>query len=232
MAAQASARVLLALSAASLRRTLFSPITSLWRNVPHYNRPMRNSRRAAVCRCSQLFAWSNSRNGSRLSCCSFAGPSFAVGVSIRLAPVGPSIHTLAFATQDQVFCLSFQQPPSPAQKETLRKLLIVQNVQYLTGFELPYTITLLTHTLGSDISGYDLSTLKSGHITTPGDFLHWKNASISPRRINELWDGVVLGRSDANSTGKPEPNYALRAWFTAMCVTPTPPSFFDHPTPL
>jgi hypothetical protein len=159
-------------------------------------------------------------------------PPFAVGVSIRLAPVGPSIHTLAFATQDQVFCLSFQQPPSPAQKETLRKLLIVQNVQYLTGFELPYTITLLTHTLGSDISGYDLSTLKSGHITTPGDFLHWKNASISPRRINELWDGVVLGRSDANSTGKPEPNYALRAWFTAMCVTPTPPSFFDHPTPL
>jgi hypothetical protein len=138
-------------------------------------------------------------------------PLFTVGVSIGLAAVGSSIQTLALATQDQVFCLSFPHPPpSPAQKETLRKLL---NVQYLTGFELPYTITLLAHALGPNLSGYDLSTLKSGDITTPGDFLHWKNVFVSARPINELWDGR---RSGANSTGTPEPNYALRAWFTAM----------------
>jgi hypothetical protein len=147
-------------------------------------------------------------------------PLFTVGVSIGLAPAGPSIHTLALATQNQVFCLSLKQPPSSAQKETLQKLFL--NVQYLTGFELPYTITLLAHALGFNVLGYDLSTLKSGGITTPGDFLHWKNGSIFPRRINELWDGGMLGRSDANSTGTPEPNYALRAWFTAMYVTPTP----------
>jgi hypothetical protein len=146
-------------------------------------------------------------------------PPFAVGVSIRLAPVGLRIHTLALATQNRVFCLSFQQPPSPAQKVALRKLL---ELQYLTGFEFPYTISLLAHALGSDVSGYDLSTLKNGDITTPGDFLHSKNVSVSARPINELWDGGMLRRSDANSTGTPEPDYALRAWFTAMCVTLTP----------
>jgi hypothetical protein len=155
-------------------------------------------------------------------------PPFAVGLSIKLAPVGRKIHTLALATQNWVFCLSIEQPPSRAQKVVLRRLL---KTQYLTGFELPYTITLLAHALDSEISGYDLSTLKIGDIATPGDFLHRRNVSASARSINELWDGVTLSRSDANSTGTPEPDYALRAWFTAMCVTLTPLAFFDPPTP-
>jgi hypothetical protein len=150
-------------------------------------------------------------------------PPFAVGVSIKLAPVGPKIHTLALATQNQVFCLTFQQPPSRAQKVTLRKLL---EVQYLTGFELPYTITLLAHALGSEVSGYDLSTLKDMSISTPGDFLHQKNVSVTARSINERWDGGILSRIDANSTGEPEPDYALRAWLSAMYVTLIPLSYF------
>jgi hypothetical protein len=56
---------------------------------------------------------------------------FAVGMSVKLAPVGPNIHTLALATEDQVFCLSLQQRPSREQKVTLQRLL---NIQYLTGF--------------------------------------------------------------------------------------------------
>jgi hypothetical protein len=156
-------------------------------------------------------------------------PPFAVGVSIQLAPVGPTIFTLALATQDQVFCLPFQQTLSQTHRKALRKLL---DIQYLTGFELPYTITLLAHALGSDVSGYDLSTLKVGDIATPGDFLHCKNVDVSARTINEVWDGDVLRRSDVNSTGTPEPNYALRAWFTAMYVTLTPlASIFDPPSP-
>jgi hypothetical protein len=155
-------------------------------------------------------------------------PPFAVGVSIRLAPVGHSIHTLALATQNQVFCLSFRQSPSPAQKVVLRRLL---KTQYLTGFELPYTIALLAHALGSNLSGYDLSTLKKGEIKTPGDFLHSKNVFISAKSINELWDGGMLRRSDANSTSTPEPDYVLRAWFTAMCVTLIPLASFDPSTP-
>ena len=149
---------------------------------------------------------------------------FAVGVSIGLAPVGPSINTLALATQDQVFCLSFQQPPSSSQRIALRKLL---NIKFLTGFELPYTITLLARTLGFDVSGYDLSTLKFGDITPPGDFLHSKDVSTSARLVNELWDGGILRNIDAKATGTLEPDYALRAWFTAMYVTLTPFASFD-----
>ncbi len=145
---------------------------------------------------------------------------FAVGVSVGLAPVGPSINTLALATQDQVFCLSFHQPPSSSQRMALRKLL---NVKFLTGFELPYTIILLAHTLGFDVSGYDLSTLKFGDITPPGAFLHSKDVSTSARRVDELWDGEILRNNDAKATGTLEPDYALRAWFTAMYVTLTPP---------
>lgn len=149
---------------------------------------------------------------------------FAVGVSIGLASVGPSISTLALATQDHVFCLSFQQPPSPSQRLALQRLL---NVKFLTGFELPYTIALLAHTLGSDVSGYDLSTLRYGDITPPGDFLHSKDVSTSARSVNELWDGGILRSFDAKITGTLEPNYARRAWFTAMYVTLTPPAPFD-----
>lgn len=151
-------------------------------------------------------------------------PPFAVGVSIELAPVGPNISTLALATQDQVFCLSFQKAPSPAQKMSVRKIL---DVQYLSGFEFPYTIVLLARCLGSNVSGYDLSTLNNGNITTPGDFLY-KYKPIDSRSINELWDGGILRDIDAKAAGTLEPDYALRAWFTAMCVTLTPHAFFDH----
>jgi hypothetical protein len=149
---------------------------------------------------------------------------FAVGVSIGLAPVGPSINTLALATPDQVFCLDFQHPPSSSQRVALRRLL---NVKFLTGFELPYAITLLAHTLGSDVSGYDLSTQRLGDITPPGDFLHSKDMFTSARPVNELWDGGILRNIDAKATGTLEPNYALRAWFTAMYVTLTPPASLD-----
>jgi hypothetical protein len=155
-------------------------------------------------------------------------PPFAVGVSIEVAPVGPDIRTLALATQSQVFVLSFLQPPSATQKEALRNLL---KIQYLAGFELPYTIALLAHALGSDVSGYDLSTLKNEDVVMPGDFLHWKNVDVSARPINELWDGGISRRSDVESTGTPEPNYALRAWFAAMYVTLIPLAFFDPPSP-
>jgi len=148
-------------------------------------------------------------------------PPSAVGVSIELAPVGPSIRTLALAMQDRVFCLSLRHPLSPAQCKALRELF--SSIQYLAGFEFPYTNVLLAHTLGSNIAGYDLSTLpllrisKNGNIATPGNFLNHKNQSVFARRINELWDGDVL-RSGANSTGTPEPDYALRAWFTAIAA--------------
>ena len=165
-------------------------------------------------------------------------PPFAVGVSIELAPVGPNINTLALATQDQVFCLSFQQTPSLAQKMSVRKIL---DVQYLSGFEFPYTIVLLARTLGCNVSGYDLSTLKNGGITTPGDFfssrIHisgsmddatTKDEPISSRSINELWDGGIMRGIDAKVAGTLEPDYALRAWLTAMCVTLTPHAFVDR----
>lgn len=147
-------------------------------------------------------------------------PPFPVGVSIGLAEAGPRIQTLALATRDKVFYLSLQQPPSPAQSKTLRKLF--SNIPYLTGFELPHTIVLLAHTLGSNVTGYDLTSLalrsKSRDITTPGDFFNLKAPSVAARRINELWDGDVL-KIGTNSSGTPEPDYALRAWLTAMCVT-------------
>lgn len=153
-------------------------------------------------------------------------PPFAVGVSIELAPVGPNIHTLALATLEQVFCLSFQRTPSPAQKKSVRKIL---DVQYLSGFEFPYTIVLLARTLGSNVSGYDLSTLKNGDIT-PGDFFYKYESSIPSQSVNELWDGGILRGVDAKVAGTLEPNYALRAWLTAMCVTLTSHAFFDHPS--
>lgn len=147
-------------------------------------------------------------------------PPSAVGVSVGLAPAGPRIQTLALATRDKVFCLSLHQSPSPAQCKTLRRLF--SSIPYLAGFEFPYTVVFLAHTLGSNVTGYDLSTLalrsKSGDITTPGNFLNSKSPSVSARRINEQWDGDVL-RIGTNSSGTPEPDYALRAWFTAMCVT-------------
>jgi hypothetical protein len=141
----------------------------------------------------------------------------AVGVSIELALAGPRIQTLALATRDNVFCLSVPQPPSPSQRKTLQKLFSF--IPYLTGFEFPYTIVLLAYLLGSNVAGYDLSTLstnsKRQDITTPGNFLYSKSVSAMARRINNRWDGGIP-RSGARSAGAPRPNYALRAWFTAM----------------
>jgi hypothetical protein len=143
-----------------------------------------------------------------------------VGVSIELAPAGPRIQTLVLATQDKVFCLALQQSPSPTQCKALRELFSI--IPYIAGFEFSYTIVLLAHTLGSSVIGYDLSTLamvsKQRDLTTPGGFLNSKNPFVSARIINDRWDGDVL-RSGANSSGIPQPNHALRAWFTAMCVT-------------
>jgi hypothetical protein len=151
-------------------------------------------------------------------------PPHAVGVSIGLPQVGPHVETLALATQDNVFCLSLAQSPSPTQRKALRE--IFSSIQYLAGFEFPLTIVLLAHTLDSTVTGYDLSTLslllKPRNIATPGGFLNSLNPSASKRRIDERWDGDILG-TRVNSTGTPEPDYALRAWFTAMCVT-----YFNH----
>ena len=143
---------------------------------------------------------------------------YAVGVSVELAPVGPCvIQTLSLALRDHVFCLSLQQPPSPVQRRVLQKLF--SNILRLAGFELSYTIVLLAHTLGSDVSGYDLSTLtisvKPRGLTTPGDFLNRMNPSVTARFVNERWDGGMR-RRDPDCHGTPDPNYALRAWFTAM----------------
>jgi hypothetical protein len=151
------------------------------------------------------------------------GDSCVVGVSIELPPVGSCIiQTLALALRDQVFCLALQQRPSQAQGRVLQKFFT--NIPYLAGFELSYTVVLLAHTLGSDISGYDLSTVairaKTRDIATPGDFLNSMNPSVSARLVNERWDGGIQ-RGDPDSTGTPEPNIPLRAWFTAMYVTPT-----------
>jgi hypothetical protein len=146
---------------------------------------------------------------------------YAVGVSVQLAPNGPRIQTLVLALRDQVFSLSFQQRPSAAQRRVLRKLF--SKIKYLTGFEMPYTIVLLAHMLGSNISGYDLSVATTGkkaepgNLMTPGGFLHLMNTSVSARCVNEKWDGGIP-RGDLNSSGMPQPNHLLRAWFTAMYV--------------
>jgi hypothetical protein len=149
------------------------------------------------------------------------GDSCVVGASIELASVGScDIQTLALALRDQVFCLSLQQRPSQAQRRVLQKFF--SNIGYLAGFELSHTLVLLVHTLGSDISGYDLSTVairaKTRDLTTPGGFLNSMNPSVSARDVDERWDGGIR-RGDPDSTGTPEPNIGLRAWFTAMYVT-------------
>ena len=140
---------------------------------------------------------------------------YAVGVS-----VGPYIETLALALRDQIFCLSLRQQLSPMQSRALQKLL--SDIPYLAGFEMSHTIVLLAHALVSDVAGYDLSTVaisaKPRDFTTPGDFLHCMSPSVCARRINERWDGGIR-RHSSDSTGLPDPNYALRAWFTAMYVT-------------
>jgi hypothetical protein len=146
-------------------------------------------------------------------------PSCVVGVSLGLARSGPHIRTLALATPANVFNLVLHRPPSPAQKRILRALF--SKVPCLAGFELPYIIVLLAHTIGGEISGHDLSSAKFGSKTSymrmPGALIRSKVSSASAGCINERWErGMPC--SDTKSTHTLEPNHRVRAWFTAMCV--------------
>jgi hypothetical protein len=140
-------------------------------------------------------------------------PPCVVGVSLGLA--GSRIQTLALATREHVFNLAFHRPPSLAQTRILRRLL--SKVPLLTGFELPYTIVLLAHALGCNISGRDLSTLDddTGYRQTPGAFIEAKVPSASRERINTRWE-KGMSSSDTKSTDTLESKCAVRAWFTAM----------------
>jgi hypothetical protein len=115
-----------------------------------------------------------------------------VGVSLALASSGPKIRGLALATCNQVFELALRHPPSKAQKRILRRLFT--KIQNLIGFEMSYTIVLLAHTLGCDISGHDLSSLHFGseapefYLTTPGTLIESIVPSVSRERINARWE--------------------------------------------
>jgi hypothetical protein len=143
------------------------------------------------------------------------GPPCVVGVSVGLANSGPHIRTLALATPSDVFDLTLHRPPSPAQKRILRTLF--SKVPCLAGFDLPYTIVLLAHTLSGEISGRDLSTVKLGTKSSyrrmPGDLIKSKVSSASVGCIDKRWERGVP-RSDTKTL---EPDYRVRAWFTAMC---------------
>ncbi|KAF8483864.1 hypothetical protein DFH94DRAFT_690333 [Russula ochroleuca] len=146
-------------------------------------------------------------------------PSCVVGVSLGLARSGPHIRTLALATPANVFNLVLHRPPSPAQKRILRALF--SKVPCLAGFELPYIIVLLAHTIGGEISGHDLSSAKFGSKTSymrmPGALIRSKVSSASAGCINERWErGMPC--SDTKSTHTLEPNHRVRAWFTAIAA--------------
>ena len=151
--------------------------------------------------------------------------TYVVGVSVELAPKGACLRTLVLALRGQVFCLSLGQRPNVKQRQVLQELF--SNIHYLTGFEMPYTIVLLAHFLGFNISGYDLTTTTIPHRTksrgsmTPGGFWNSINPSVNPHRVNKRWDGGIT-RGKRNPSGTPRPNYAIRAWFTAMCVSSLP----------
>ena len=155
-----------------------------------------------------------------LSVTTSQGPRCAVGISIGLAKGGPRIRTLALATPDHVFHLVLHNSPSPAQKKMLQKLFSINS--YLNGFEFSYTMVLLAHTFGCDVSGHDLSTItlgsKVGDIMTPGTLINAKNPSARAKRIDERWDNCRPG-SETKSTDPLEPDYCLRAWITAMCTS-------------
>ena len=146
-------------------------------------------------------------------------PSCVVGVSLGLASSGPHIRTLALATPANVFNLVLHRPPSPAQKRILRALF--SKVPCLVGFELPYTIVLLAHTISGEISGHDLSSAKFGTKTSymrmPGALIESEVTSASAGRIDERWERG-MPRNDTKSKDTHEANHLLRAWFTAMCV--------------
>ncbi|KAI0251231.1 P-loop containing nucleoside triphosphate hydrolase protein [Lactifluus subvellereus] len=155
-----------------------------------------------------------------LSATASQGPRCAVGVSIGLARDGPRIRTLALATPNHVFHLVLHKPPSSAQNRILQKLFPTNS--YLTGFEFPYTIVLLAHTLGCSLSGHDLSTItlgsKVGDIMTPGTLINAKNPSACAKRIDERWD-ICRPGSETKSTEPLEPDHCLRAWITAIAAS-------------
>ena len=137
------------------------------------------------------------------------GAPGVIGVSLGLTSGGPHIRTLALATPDNVFDLAIRRPPSQAHKRILRTLF--SKIPYLVGFELPYTIVLLAHTLGGAISGHDLSSVN----LMPGTLIESIVPSASAARINERWESDVPC-SDTEFADTPEPNHCVRAWFTAM----------------
>ena len=143
------------------------------------------------------------------------GPPCVVGVSVGLANSGPHIRTLALATPGDVFELILHRPPSPAQKRILRALF--SKVPCLAGFDLPYTIVLLAHNLSCEISGHDLSAVKLGtkswYRRMPGDLIKSKDPLASVGRIDQRWESAV----PCGDTKTLEPDYRVRAWFTAMC---------------
>ena len=151
-----------------------------------------------------------------LQAASSEGVPCVVGVSLALASSGPKIRTLALATCNQVFELALRHPPSKAQKRKLRSLF--SKIQHLVGFEMPYTIILLSHTLGCDISGRDLSNVDFGSeapdfkLRTPGTLIESLVHSGSVERINARWEkGTPSG--GAKSTDTLDSNCAVRAWF-------------------
>lgn len=147
-------------------------------------------------------------------------PPYVVGVSLELADSGPRIRTLALATPNHVFNLSLHRPPSQAQKRILRTLF--SKVPHLTGFEFPYTIVLLAHALGCDISGHDLSTIDAGsmdpdsYMQTPGTLIAGQVPLASRERINEQWENGLSCSDTKSKDDALKLKSAVRAWFTAM----------------
>jgi hypothetical protein len=152
--------------------------------------------------------------------------TYVVGVSVELAKKGACVKTLVLALRDRVFCLALGQRLNVKQRQVLQELF--SNIHYLTGFEMPYTIVLLGHFLGFNMSGYDLTTTRTKSTgsmipgaMTPGEFWNSINPSVNAHRVDKRWDGGVT-RNKWNPSGTPRPNYAIRAWFTAMYVSSLP----------
>jgi hypothetical protein len=151
--------------------------------------------------------------------------TYVVGVSVELSQKGVCVQTLVLALRDQVFCLSLRPRLHVKQRQVLQELF--SNIHYLAGFEMPHTIVLLAHLLDFNISGYDLTTIRTTGILnrrgsmTPGEFWNSINPSVNAHRVNKRWDGGET-RGKRNPSGMPRPNYAIRAWFTAMYVRSLP----------
>ena len=155
-----------------------------------------------------------------LQAASSEDPPCVVGVSLELADSGPGIRTLALATPNHVFNLSFRRPPSQAQKRILQGLF--SKVPHLTGFQFPHTIVLLAYALGCDISGHDLSTIDAGsmdpnsYMQSPGTLIAGQVCLASRERINERWENGLSFSDTKSKDDALKSKCAVRAWFTAM----------------